>query len=81
MECWNGVLEWSIGMECEWSWNGVLEWSCGMECGMENIGRGLETAEERKLPGRGPGFNRLQDHAAVFVELAYNLPCEGTKLL
>ena len=42
MEYWNGVLEWSTGMECwtgvlEWSagleyWTGVLEWSTGMEC-------------------------------------------------
>ena len=29
MEFWNGMLDWSAGVEC---WNGVLEWSAGMEC-------------------------------------------------
>ena len=29
VECWSGVLEWSVGAEC---WSGVLEWSVGAEC-------------------------------------------------
>ena len=29
MECWNGMLEWNVGMQC---WNAMLERNVDTEC-------------------------------------------------